>query len=146
MTCKQVRQLLAAYRRDDCSPAEHAEIEAHLAGCAECRAADAEFRRVGESIRALPQLAPPPDFFARVMAAAQADGVKATSQTKVVEKKPETVVVPGLTNISHFPRLRRAVAERRVRLEPMRQASSPAKVFALRYSVAMAATFLIFAL
>lgn len=146
MTCRQVRQLLAAYRRDDCSPAEHAEIEAHLLECAECRAVDAEFRRVGESIKALPQLAPPPDFFARVMAAAQADGVKATQHTQVAEKKPETVVVPGMTNISHFPRLRRAVTERRVRLEPMRQASSPAKVFALRYSVALAATFLIFAL
>lgn len=146
MTCRQVRQLLAAYRRDDCSPAEHAEIEAHLLECAECRAADAEFRRVGESIKALPQLAPPPDFFARVMAAAQADGMKATQQTQVAEKKPETVVVPGMTNISHFPRLRRAVAERKVRLEPMRQASSPAKVFALRYSVALVATFLVFAL
>lgn len=146
MTCRQVRQLLAAYRRDDCSPAEHAEIEAHLLECAECRAVDAEFRRVGESIKALPQLAPPPDFFARVMAAAQADGVKATQHTQVAEKKPETVVVPGMTNISHFPRLRRAVAERRVRLEPMRQASSPAKVFALRYSMALAAAFLIFAI
>jgi hypothetical protein len=146
MTCRQVRQLLAAYRRDDCSPAEHAEIEAHLQGCAECRAVDAEFRRVGESIKALPQLAPPPDFFARVMAAVQADEVKATQQTKVAEKKPETVVVPGLTNISHFPRLRRAVAERKVRLAPMRQASSPAQVFALRYTMALAATFLIFAL
>ena len=146
MTCRQVRQLLAAYRRDDCSPAEHAEIEAHLLGCAECQAVDAEFRRVGESIKALPQIAPPPDFFARVMAAAQADGVKATQRTQVVEKKPETVVVPGMTNVSHFPKLRRAVAERRVRLEPMRQTSSPAKVFALRYSVALAATFLLFAL
>lgn len=146
MTCRQVRQLLAAYRRDDCSPAEHAEIEAHLEGCAECRAVDAEFRRVGESIRALPQLAPPPDFFARVMAAAQADGVKAAQQTRAVEKKPETVVVPGLTNVSHFPGLRRAVAERRVRLEPLRQASSPTQVFALRYSMALAATFLIFAI
>lgn len=146
MTCRQVRQLLAAYRRDDCSPAEHAEIEAHLLECTECRAADAEFRRVGESIKALPQLAPPPDFFARVMAAAQADEVKATQHTQVADKRPETVVVPGMTNISHFPRLRRAVAERRVRLEPMRQASSPAKTFALRYSMALVATFLLFAL
>ncbi len=146
MTCRQVRQLLAAYRRDDCSPAEHAEIEAHLEGCAECRVVEAEFRRVGESIRALPQLAPPPDFFARVMAAAQADEAKAAQQTRVAEKKPETVVVPGLTNVSHFPRLRRAVAERRVRLEPMRQASTPAQVFALRYTMTLAAAFLLFAI
>ncbi len=142
MTCKQVRQLLAAYRRDDCSPAEHAELQAHLLECAECRMLDAEFRRVGESIQSLPQLAPPPDFFARVMAAVQAEETKAPA--KVEEKKPETVVVPGLTNVLHYPRLRRAVAERKVRLAPMRSTRSPAATFALRYGAAMAATFLIF--
>ncbi len=145
MTCRQVRQLLAAYRRDDCSPAEHAELEAHLRECAECRARDAEFRRVGESIRSLPPIAPPPEFFARVMAAVQAEEARAQEQPKPAEKKQEKVVVPGLTNVSHFPTLRRAVAERRVRLEPMRRATSPTMAFAMRYGAALAATFLIFA-
>jgi len=146
MRCSEVRQLLAAYRRDDSSPAEYAELQAHLLECAECRALDAEFRRVGESIRSLPQLAPPADFFARVMAAVQTEEARTSEQAKAPATKPETVVVPGLTNISHYPRLRQSVAERRVRLAPMRTTRSPAATFALRYSAVMAATFLIFAL
>ncbi len=144
MTCKQARQLLAAYRRDDSSLSEHAGLQAHLVGCAECRARAAEFRRVGEALQRLPSIEPPPDFFARVMAAARADEHKAAEQARTVEKKRVTVVVPGLTDARHFPTLRRAVKERRVRLAPLRPPATPAATFALRYSAALAAVFLLF--
>ena len=144
MTCKQAKQLLAAYRQDDSSLDEHAGLQAHLLGCADCRARDAEFRRFGDALHTLPQLAPPPDFYARVMAAVRTDEAKVAEQARAAEKKPVTVVVPGMTTITHFPTLRRAVTERRLRLAPMRPSMTPAATFALRYSVALAAVFLVF--
>lgn len=144
MTCKQVRQLLAAYRRDDLSPGENAELQAHLLECAECHAQAAQFRRVGETLRALPTLAPPPDFYARVMAAAQAD--ERQTVEAAAPKKPEKIVVPGMTDVFYLPTLRRAVLERRARVTPLRRQMSPAGAFALRYGAALAALFLIFAL
>ncbi len=80
------------------------------------------------------------------MAAARADEYKAAEQTRTAEKKRVTVVVPGLTDARHFPTLRRAVRERRVRLAPLRPPATPAATFALRYSVALAAVFLVFSL
>lgn len=146
MTCKQARQLLAAYRQEDSSLSEHAGLQAHLVECADCRARDAEFRRFGASLQHLPPLAPPPDFYNRVMAAVRADETRAAEQAKAPEKKPVTVVVPGMTTITHFPTLRRAVTERRLRLAPMRPPLTPASTFALRYSAALAAVFLVFSL
>jgi hypothetical protein len=143
MTCKQARQLLAASRRGDCSPREDAELRAHLAGCEGCRTRDVEYQQVGEMIRSLPEIAPPPDFLARVLAAARAEEGQA-AQGAAAEKAPETVVVPGLTDASYFPRLRKAVAERRVRVVPLRGQMSPSAAFALRYGAAMAAAFLLF--
>jgi hypothetical protein len=144
MTCKQARQLLAAARRGDSSPSESAELQAHLAQCEGCRTRDADYQQVGQAIRALPEIAPPPDFLARVLSAARAEEAN-VAQPAAAEKAPETVVVPGLSDASYFPTLRRAVAERRVRVEPLRRQMSPAGAFALRYGAAMAAAFLVFA-
>ncbi len=144
MTCKQARQLLAASRRGDCSPREYAELQAHLAGCEGCRTRDVEYEQVGEAIRSLPEIAPPPDFLARVLAAARAEEEQAAQPA--AEKAPETVVVPGLTDASYFPTLRKAVTDGRVRVVPLRRQMSPTATFALRYGATMAATFLLFIL
>ncbi len=146
MTCKQARQLLAAYRRDDLSPGEHAELQAHLIECAECQARAAEFRRVGEALQALPKLAPPPDFYARVMAAVQAEEQQTAEHAQTTaRKKPEKIVVSGMTDVFYLPGLRRAVLERRARVRPLRPQMSPAGAFALRYGAGLAALFMIFA-
>ncbi len=145
MTCRQARQLLAAYRRDDRSPGEDADLQAHLLECAECRALADGFRHVGEALQALPEIAAPPDFYARVMAAVRAEENQAPERERVAQRKPETVVVPGMTNVAHLPALRRAVAERRARVVPLRRQMGTTSSFALRYGAALAATFLIFA-
>jgi hypothetical protein len=69
MTCEQARQLLGAYRRDDWSQEELAALGQHLISCAECRQIEASYRRVGESIRQLPSITPPPQFRDAVFAA-----------------------------------------------------------------------------
>lgn len=73
MTCHQARQQLAAYRRDDWSVAEMRTLADHLAGCVECRQAEAVYRRVGESIRLLPSLTPDVAFRERVFAAIEVE-------------------------------------------------------------------------
>ncbi len=147
MTCKQAQLLLAAYRRHDLSPDDYADLRAHLTGCAECRAREAEFRSVGEALQALPTLAPPPDFYARVMAAVHvADEQQAQRAQAAAQKKPEKVVIPGLTDIAYLPSVRRAVTQRRARVSPLRTQMSPAGAFAVRYGAGLAALFLIFAL
>ncbi|HEV8193412.1 MAG TPA: hypothetical protein VGP82_18270, partial [Ktedonobacterales bacterium] len=73
MTCRQARQLLGAYRRDDWSQAELAALGQHLISCAECRQIEASYRRVGESIRQLPSITPPPQFRDAVFAAIRAE-------------------------------------------------------------------------
>ena len=146
MTCKQARQLLAAYRREDLSPGENAELQAHLADCAQCQAHAAQFQRMGVALQALPKLAAPPDFYARVMAAVQAEMPRAAERVPVAApKKQENVIIPGLTDVSYLPSVRRAVQQRRARVTPMRRQMSSAGVFALRYGAALAALFLIFA-
>jgi hypothetical protein len=65
--------LLAAYRRDDWPTGELSALRRHLADCAACRRAEAEFRGVGEQIRRLPSRTPPPAFRAAVFAAIAAE-------------------------------------------------------------------------
>ena len=147
MTCKQARQLLAAYRRHDLPLDEQAELHAHLRECAECRAQAGEYRRIGQALKALPSIEPPPDFYARVMAAVHAEGQQEASHAQVAaRKKPENVVIPGLTDLSYLPSVRRAIAQRRARVIPLRSQISPAGAFALRYGAGLAALFMIFSL
>lgn len=56
----RIRRLLAAYRRDDWSPDDLAALTRHLSTCVDCRQIEASFRTVGESIRQLPSITPPP--------------------------------------------------------------------------------------
>lgn len=68
-----MRQLLAAYRRDDWSPGDVALLREHLTTCAECRRVEAAYREVGERVRRLPSIAPPPEFREAVFAAIRAE-------------------------------------------------------------------------
>lgn len=71
--CMRIRRLLAAYRRDDWSPDDLAALTRHLSTCAECRQIEASFRTVGESIRQLPSITPPPAFREAVFEAIRAE-------------------------------------------------------------------------
>jgi Putative zinc-finger len=73
MTCRRAQRLLAAYRRDDWSPRDRAALGQHLSTCAACRRSEVSFRNVGESVRQLPSITPPPGFREAVFAAIRAD-------------------------------------------------------------------------
>ena len=59
--------VLSAYLDDELTPAERVDVEAHLAGCAECRSdldAEAEVRLL---VRELPAVDPPFGFYERIL-------------------------------------------------------------------------------
>lgn len=96
MTCHQARQQLAAYRRDDWTGAELRLLSEHLATCADCRAFEAQYRRVGESLRLLPTITPDASFRASVYAAIAADQRKlgpAAMRVSRAETEPSMPVV-----------------------------------------------------
>jgi hypothetical protein len=59
---------LSEYLDDQLVPAERAELEVHVAGCADCRTTLAELRRVLDVARALPDSAPPTDLWPAIRA------------------------------------------------------------------------------
>lgn len=58
-SCAQCRELLIWYASNQLAPAEHARIAHHLAGCADCRAELAQWRKVATVFTATDEL--PPD-------------------------------------------------------------------------------------
>src|SRR5580765_7290398 len=73
LSCDETRHLLGASRRDDWTLAELQAVTAHLAGCAECRKKQADYRLAGEMIRDLPTIVPPASFRESVFAAIAAE-------------------------------------------------------------------------
>ncbi len=79
MRCEDVRVLLAAYRRSEWTIEDQRAINKHLATCADCRHWEVEARRVGEQLRQLPTITPPPSLRERVFAAIKEEQLAATS-------------------------------------------------------------------
>jgi hypothetical protein len=71
MTCTETRDLFSALADDALTPVERAALDAHLAGCAECRRELARFERTVKLVRALDPAHAPAGFVDRVLAAAQ---------------------------------------------------------------------------
>jgi anti-sigma factor RsiW len=65
MTCQERRAAFLSYLEGELAPAERAELDTHLAGCAACRDALAAERRLSEQLAALPPTPVPGDFEAR---------------------------------------------------------------------------------
>jgi len=99
--------VLSAYLDDELTPAERAEVDQHLAGCAECRAdldAEAEVRLL---VRELPAVDPPFGFYERILrdgpAAGQAPAKKRRLRFGLVNiagAAAAWLVVLGVVNIN----------------------------------------------
>ncbi|HXZ86589.1 MAG TPA: zf-HC2 domain-containing protein [Myxococcota bacterium] len=68
MECQRNPETIAEFVDGELGPAERAELEAHLPGCAPCRERVAAERRLGELLAALPAIEAPGDFEARFWA------------------------------------------------------------------------------
>jgi hypothetical protein len=91
MKCEEVRLRLAAYRRSEWSAAEQQGINEHLGGCSACRQWEAAARGVGDHLRDLPTIVPPPSLRANVFAAIRQEQLAAA--TRVAETARPAVPV-----------------------------------------------------
>ena len=66
--CEREREAIGALVDGELATAEHAALEAHLAGCAGCRQELEELNRLAAAFRSLPAVEPAPDFEARFWA------------------------------------------------------------------------------
>jgi len=66
--CERYSYQLSAYADDEVSASERAEIEAHLGVCPECRATVQSLRETITLAALLPEVAPPPDLRAQILA------------------------------------------------------------------------------
>ena len=71
MTCTETRDLFSALADDALTPAERAALDAHLAGCADCRRELAGLLRTVKLVRAIDPARAPAGFVDRVRAAAR---------------------------------------------------------------------------
>src|SRR5438132_977686 len=71
MTCTETRDLFSALADDALTPAERAALDAHLAGCADCRRELAGLLRTVKLVRAIDPARAPAGFVDRVLAAAR---------------------------------------------------------------------------
>ena len=110
MTCRRAHRLLAAYRRDDWSPRDRAALGRHLSACPACRQAEVSYRGVGESVRQLPSIMPPPGFREAVFAAIRAEEQRAG---RAVAAMTEADTSPELPVISSAKRPASLAAARR---------------------------------
>jgi len=81
VNCIQAQALLAAYRELRESKADMTELEVHLEECASCRQALAHYSLIGEQLRSLPVVAPPPDAHEKLMNALAAEHIRYMQQS-----------------------------------------------------------------
>jgi hypothetical protein len=118
MTCRRAHRLLAAYRRDDWAPRDRAALGQHLSACPACRKIEFAYRSVGESVRQLPSITPPPGFREAVFAAIRADEQRmgrAVAALTEADTSPELPVISS----AHQPISLAAARKRRtIRINP----------------------------
>ncbi len=133
MTCDETRDTLSAYLDEALAPDERSLVDAHLAGCAECRR---ELDALRETVALLQRVEParaPVGFVDRVVAAARprpwyrraADAVLLPRSVKL-PLEATAVVMVGLLAVYLFersPELQRAARE----VAPSQEAAAPAK-------------------
>lgn len=94
MTCAHACQLLAASRRDEWTPEEMTALSEHLSTCVACRQRQEAYRGVGERVRQLPTIIPPPSFKARVFAAIEADQAQRESPATRLARADTDPAIP----------------------------------------------------
>src|SRR5215471_973838 len=72
--------MLAAYRELRDNKADTTELEVHLEECASCRQVLANYSLIGEQIRSLPAITPPPDAHDKLMNALATEHIRYMQQ------------------------------------------------------------------
>ena len=100
MKCEEMEQNLIAYLDGKASPAERRGIEAHVAGCAECREQVAEFRLLWGVLDELPMVTPSASFDAAVRARVAQESQRASFWSWLVPTPRMAFAVTALVIVS----------------------------------------------
>jgi len=105
LNCRQARAMLAIYREQKQNPTDTAELEDHLAHCAECKEAYAQYQLVGERIRSMPAIEPDPDAHQKLMQALAVEHVRFLQRTPSSAASTPTPVflAPYLKDLAKQP-------------------------------------------
>jgi hypothetical protein len=89
VNCSQARAILTAYRELKNGEVDTIELDVHLEECASCRQELARYTFIGEQLRSLPTIEPPPDMQTKLM------HVLAKEQLEFIRRSvPGTVTTP----------------------------------------------------
>ena len=100
MKCEEMEQNLIAYLDGKASPAERRGIEAHLAGCTECRDQVAEFRLLWGALDELPMVTPSASFDAAVRARVAQESQRTSFWSRLVPTPRMAFAVTALVIVS----------------------------------------------
>ena len=87
MSCKDFEQALSELADGTLAGEARARAEAHLEGCAGCRATLADIRRIRQEARRLPKVQPPAELWAKVRARVEAEAA-APAKVVGIESRP----------------------------------------------------------
>lgn len=90
MNCKQAQAMLAMYRELKSSAVDTTGLDVHLERCSSCRQVLACSSLVGEQIRSLPTIEPPPSLHEKLMQALAAEHARFLQQTSSAQLSPPT--------------------------------------------------------
>ena len=93
--------LLAAHRELNADDVLTVELDAHLEQCPACRHVLARYSLIGEQIRSLPALDPPPDMHAKLMRALATEHTQFMQRTSPPALPPPEFLKPYLRNHVH---------------------------------------------
>lgn len=89
MNCSQTRAMLTAYRELKNGEVDTIELDVHLEECASCRQELARYTFIGEQVRSMTAIEPPPDMYAKLM------HLLAKEQLEFIRRTaPGTVITP----------------------------------------------------
>lgn len=117
-TCRECRDQLSAYREGELDDPLRKELDAHLAGCAECRAQLAGLEQMIRQMKGLPPVPVPADFRSRVWRRIEKESpwylklpVEALATAAVVLIVAQVVRVTGPEKMAMVPPLQEAATE-----------------------------------
>ncbi|MFL5626602.1 MAG: anti-sigma factor family protein [Ktedonobacteraceae bacterium] len=101
MNCIEAQVMLAAHRELKNVDVDTTELDEHLEQCSSCRQVLASYSSIGEQIRALPAIEPPPDMHDKLMRALVAEHFQFMQRSPATTPPPPDFLKPYMQEHAH---------------------------------------------